>query len=479
MRAAIYIRVSTEEQVKEGYSISAQTQRLKAYCIAQDWDVAGMYIDEGISAKNMKRPRLQAMVDDIKDGKIDCVLVYRLDRLTRSVLDLYQLLDIFDKHNCKFKSATEVYDTTTAMGRMFITIVGALAQWERENMGERISMGFQEKVRQGKYAHNIRPFGYNLDLDTGQLSINEDEAKTVKMIYDLYLKGLGANRVCRHLNEKGITTKGGNVWNDKPLMEILKNPIYMGTIRWNRGSDEPLLVKDSAPAIIDKYTFEEVQRTIEQRKSMSPKQVSSEYIFSGVIKCSACGGNMTGYPVYYKDSGGNRTTYKNYRCARKKIGQCKEGKTISERILEKAFINYLKGIDFEDEIKSESEEITYKKGEDVDTSKLYQNLEQIEKRKKKWQYAWANDVISDEDFNDRMNEERTLENTIRQQLESVELPEVVEVSMNEMARYLKEIEENWNVYEAIEKKNFVQTFVDFINVGYDNKRLYIDEVGFL
>lgn len=479
MNAAIYIRVSTEEQVKEGYSISAQTQRLKAYCISQEWSVAGMYIDEGISAKNMKRPRLQAMMDDIKAGKIDCVLVYRLDRLTRSVLDLHKLLETFDKYNCKFKSATEVFDTTTAMGRFFITIVGAMASWERENMGERISMGFQEKVRQGKYAHNIRPFGYNLDLDEGVLSINEEEAKIVKLIYDLYLKGLGANRICRHLNEKGIHTKGGNAWNDKPLMEILKNPIYIGTIRWNKDSDNVMMVEDSAPPIIDKSVFDEVQRTINQRKTMSPKQVSSDYLFSGVIKCPVCGTNMTGYPVYYKDSKGNRTTYRNYRCAKKKTGQCEGSKTVSERTLEKEFIRYMKTIDFNSELETESEDATFRKGEEVNTDQLEKELSQVEKRKKKWQYAWANDVISDDDFNKRMNEERDLENAIRTQLESVELPEVVEVSKDEMYEYLKQIEENWNMYDRIEKKNFVQSLVEFIEIGYNDNKLYIREMGFL
>lgn len=123
MKTAIYIRVSTEEQVREGYSISAQTQRLKAFCISQNWEVENLYIDEGISAKNMERPALQKMIKAIEQGKVECVLVYRLDRLTRSVFDLYKMLETFDNYDCKFKSATEVYDTTSAMGRMFITIV--------------------------------------------------------------------------------------------------------------------------------------------------------------------------------------------------------------------------------------------------------------------------------------------------------------------------------------------------------------------
>ena len=319
LRVGIYIRVSTEEQVKEGYSISAQKQRLKAFCIAQDWTVSGMYVDEGISAKDMNRPQLQQMIKDIENGVIDCVLVYRLDRLTRSVRDLYLLLDTFDKYDCKFKSATEVYDTTTAMGRMFITIVAALAQWERENLGERLRMGTYEKVSQGKYAHNIRPFGYDLDLKTSKLTIREDEAKTVRLIVDLYLnKGMGAHRICKHLNERGIGTRDGNAWSDGTLMPLLKNPLYMGTIRW-----ADLLVKDSVPAIIDEETWNKIQKTIDKRRVTPANVIANDYFFSGKVKCPNCGNPLVGNKVYATLATGEKRIYKNYRCMHKqKTGLC-------------------------------------------------------------------------------------------------------------------------------------------------------------
>ncbi|MGW6300780.1 recombinase family protein [Peribacillus butanolivorans] len=215
------------------------------------------------------------MLQDIKNGDNNCVLVYSLDRLTRSVLDLYKMVQMFESYDCKFKSATEVYDTTTAIGRLFITLMAALAQWERENTGERYEMGLQEKVRQGKYAMNQRPFGYNLDLKAGKLSIHEEEAPIVKLISELYLKGYGANRICKYLNERKITTRDGNQWNDKPLIQIIKNPLYSGTIRWG-----DVLAVDSVPPIIDKNTYNTIQRTIERRKSLSPKHISSEYLFS-------------------------------------------------------------------------------------------------------------------------------------------------------------------------------------------------------
>src|SRR5699024_4712486 len=161
---AIYIRVSTLEQANEGYSIAAQRERLVAYCKAQGWNDYKFYVDEGVSAKDTERPELQKMFKDMRDGLINMILVYRLDRFTRRVIDLHKMLEEMKKYNCAFKSATEVYDTSNAMGRMFITIVAALAEWENENLSERIQMALEEKVASGERVGNV-PYGFDLNED--------------------------------------------------------------------------------------------------------------------------------------------------------------------------------------------------------------------------------------------------------------------------------------------------------------------------
>lgn len=477
-KVAIYIRVSTEEQAKEGYSISAQKQKLKAYCIAQGWDVSGVYVDEGISAKDMNRPQLQQMLKDIKSGLIDCVLVYRLDRLTRSVLDLYKLLETFEKHDCKFKSATEVFETTTALGRMFITIVAAMAQWERENTGERISMGFHEKVRQGKYALNFRSFGYNLDLKTGQLSINEEEAKTVRKIVDLYLKeGYGANRICQYLNERNILTRDGNHWNDKPLMQLLKNPIYKGTIKYGTEVNE-----DAMPAIIDKETFEEVQKTIERRRSLHPKQISSDYIFSGLIKCYECGSPLVGYRVYATLTTGEKMRYKNYRCMRKKTGECKSGRSFSEIKLESSFLRFIQDVDYSDvveEVAAAGEKNFIKQEADLDVNTLKKELEKVDQRKKKWQYAWSEDLITDEDFKTRMDEARKKEEELKTLIQQSAPTPSNAVGKNELVELLKDMTKNWNLLSDTEKKSLTQIMVKQIYYNFDIKnQVYVTDIDF-
>ncbi|WP_165571506.1 recombinase family protein [Cytobacillus praedii] len=479
-KVAIYIRVSTEEQVKEGYSISAQKQKLKAFCIAQDWDVAGMYVDEGISAKDMNRPDLQKMIKDIESSKIDCVLVYRLDRLTRSVLDLYKMLEIFEKHDCKFKSATEVYDTTTAMGRMFITIVAALAQWERENTGERISMGLAEKARQGKYPLTFRPFGYDLDLSKGLLSINSKEAKVVRMIVDLYFKGYGANKICKYLNERNIPTRDGNKWNDKPLMQLLKNPLYYGAIRWL-----DFVVENTHEGIITKEEFDAVQNLIVNRRTTEPRRVSSEYIFSGKLKCKSCGHPMVGFKSAKTYAAtGKQHAYKNYRCLRKKNGECKGYRNISERKLEQAFVDFLGRQDFEEIINqtaasAETMISNESSPNTIDVSVLEKEIEKLEKRKKKWQYAWSDDAMSYEDFKKRTAEADSEINSLKSQLTEVDLTkEELGFDKSMVIEALTSIRRNWSQLEVMEKKSLVNSIIDVLHYEYVGSKLLVKGMDF-
>ncbi len=478
MRTALYARVSTEEQAKEGYSIAAQKRRLKSFCIAQDWEIAGYYIDEGISAKDMERPNLKRMINDIEKGLIDCVLVYKLDRLTRSVFDLYKLLDVFEKNKCKFRSVTEIYDTTTATGRMFITLVASFAQFERENMGERISLGFAEKARQGKHPLNFRPFGYDLDLRTSKLSINRKEAKYVRLIYDLYLKGYGANKVCQHLNNRSIFTRDGNKWHSGTLMYILKSPLYIGHITWNGE-----LIKNTHDPIIDENTFNEVQQLIIKRRTVEPRSVASEYIFSSKIRCPHCRKKLVGFKTFATLSDGTRKSYKNYRCKYKKTGACKGVKTLSEKKLEAAFLDYISGQEFNvvmDETIKDGKKFFDKKDKfEVDEEGLKKQLEKIERRKKNWQYAFGDGAIPYEDFKKRMDEATKEEEEIKNQLNVIEKEEEIVFKEEEIRELLVDLKRNWNILENIEKKNLIDSIIKEVYTGYDNGRLIINDIDFI
>ena len=164
MQTAIYCRVSTEEQATEGFSIHAQKDKLTKYASINDWDIVDYYVDDGISGKNLTdRKEVSRLIEDVKKGKINNVLIYKLDRLTRSVKDLIYLIELFDSHNCTFNSQTEKIDTSNAVGRMFVKIIGIFAEFERENLAERVSLGYEQKTREGNYTNCNGVYGYEVN----------------------------------------------------------------------------------------------------------------------------------------------------------------------------------------------------------------------------------------------------------------------------------------------------------------------------
>ena len=349
MRAAVYIRVSTEDQVREGFSIAAQRERLLAYLHSQGWELADFYTDEGVSAKDLQRPELTRLLDDVRQNKMDVVLVYRLDRLTRSVLDLYQLLQTFDVHGVHFKSCTEVYDTTTAIGRLFITLVAALAQWERENLAERVKMGMGQMVRERKRPGGPPPYGYA--LQDGQLQIQHDEACHVQLMFERYAQGHSPRQIAEEVNLRGARGKNGACWSASAVLRLLKNPVYYGALRWNYAHSAPqlrrqreqgdyLLEEAVHPAIIDEPTFQRVQQRMAARGSRHPRVLGSSFLFSGILFCALCHAEMRGKTTHSKGKNGSQHSHTYYSCSNKGKGLCNAA-PIREDRLEQALLQNL------------------------------------------------------------------------------------------------------------------------------------------
>ena len=190
IRVAIYVRVSTKEQALEGYSIGEQTDRLTKFCEAHDWTIVKVYTDAGHSGANQIRPALQDLIQDIKAGRIDKVLVYKLDRLSRSQKDTLELIeDVFLKNGTDFESMSEKLDTSTPHGKAMIGILAAFAQLEREMISERMSMGREARVKQGKWkgGHHA-PYGYDYEPSLEKLVINEYESMIIKNLFNNFTK---------------------------------------------------------------------------------------------------------------------------------------------------------------------------------------------------------------------------------------------------------------------------------------------------
>ncbi|UCD13562.1 MAG: recombinase family protein [Thermoplasmatales archaeon] len=257
VRAAIYTRVSTEDQAKEGFSLDAQLDKLKSYCKARDWIIAEKYIDDGYSGRNVKRPAYNRMMKEL--DKWDTLLVIKMDRIHRNSKNFMFMMENLKKEGKEFVSMTESLDTSTAMGRFVMDIIQRIAQLESEQIGERVYIGMEQKARtnSGLLGFNI-PYGYN--YSNGKLTINKDEEKHVNRIFEMYLNGLSMKKIADQLNTEHIHTKQNKTWGSQTISLILKNPLYCGYLHWedylNPGNHEP---------IIDKDEFNKVQEIIKQR----------------------------------------------------------------------------------------------------------------------------------------------------------------------------------------------------------------------
>jgi len=219
LKTAIYVRVSTEEQAKEGISISAQIDRCQNYCKARGWKVANIYTDAGYSAGSMKRPGVQQLIQDLNQNKFENILVYKFDRFSRNVRDLITFLDNLKEKDVNFTSVTENIDTTTAMGEAFFQMIGVFAQLERGMVKERVKLAFDKKISDGE-SLNRAPLGYI--YSKGKLIIDKSNIKKIQTIFNMRLAGIHYKEISEK-TEVPIST----------LYNILKNPTYTGKVKYN------------------------------------------------------------------------------------------------------------------------------------------------------------------------------------------------------------------------------------------------------
>ncbi|MDR0778519.1 MAG: recombinase family protein [Methanomassiliicoccaceae archaeon] len=248
MRAALYARVSTEDQATEGYSLDAQIKKLELYCRSRNWSPYGLFIEEGYSGRNTQRPEYMRMMSLMKEW--DVIVVMKMDRIHRNSVNFTAMMDSLKKNGKEFNSFYEKFDTTTANGRFVMDLMQRIAQLESEQIGERVKMGMERKAKLGDGALGSgHPYGY--EYISGTLRIKEDEAETVRGMYEMRKSGLSLNEISRTLNGNGIRAKKGGLWNKQSVHKILSNPIYIGKLVWDG------VVRDANhEPIIDRSLFE-------------------------------------------------------------------------------------------------------------------------------------------------------------------------------------------------------------------------------
>ncbi len=355
VRCAIYTRKSTEEGLDQEFnSLDAQREAGEAFIKSQaseGWTcLPDRYDDGGFTGGNMDRPALRRLLADIEAGKIDCVVVYKVDRLSRSLLDFARLMEIFEKHHVSFVSVTQQFNTATSMGRLVLNVLLSFAQFEREIIGERIRDKIAATRRKGKWSGGFPILGYDVDRSNGspRLVVNAREAARVREIFRLYLSLGSLLPVVDELARRGWRNKewrtqtgqakGGRPFDKGTLYALLTNPLYIGKIRHKtelfQGEHEP---------IVDAELFQKVQATLQRNGRSGGIAVRNRHgaLLKGLLFCKGCGRAMT---HSFTCKGERR--YRYYTCTRAiKNGRkaCPSGSLPASEI-ERVVVDQIRGI---------------------------------------------------------------------------------------------------------------------------------------
>ena len=446
--AAIYIRVSTDAQAEEGYSIEAQKEQLTAYCVSKGIKDYEFYIDGGWSGSNLDRPEIQRLIKDAKEERISHCIVYKLDRLSRSQKDtLYVIEDVLNPHNVDFVSLTESLDTSTPMGRLMIGILSAFAQLERENIRLRTRMGMKERVKSGLWMGGGRvPFGYDYDSIQGILVPNKD-AEKVKQIYSLYIEGKAPQEIANILGLKY----------EKLVYQILTRKSNYGVIEYNGeeylGKHEPIISKD---------IYDMAMRCMLDRKIVRVN--TSDHLLTGLIFCGHCGAKMR-YQKWGKN--GNKLVCYSQQSSKPylvKDPNCDQEKIWADEI-ENVVINSL--FEFADNYKpSETESELFTQNDTI--TLLYEQQNLLTKKLKKLYNIYSDS----DDNNDALLEtisdiKRQLEN-VTKQIELDTQTNLLAARRKERVEIISTIKDLWNVIDEKQKKAIVRKLVNKITIT-DNK----------
>lgn len=309
-KVAIYVRVSTTSQADEGYSIDEQIDKLESYCKIKDWTVYKVYTDGGFSGSNTNRPAIEQLIKDAQKKKFDTVLVYKLDRLSRSQKDtLYLIEEVFIKNGIEFLSLQENFDTSTPFGKAMIGLLAVFAQLEREQIKERMQLGKLGRAKAGKSMMWTKTsYGYDYHKETGSMTINPVQSLAIKFIFESYLSGRSITKLRDDLNEKYPKPIP---WNYRAVRKILDNPVYCG---YNQFMGE--IYKGNHEPIISKEDFDKTQEELKIRQrtaleNLNPRPFQAKYMLSGIAQCGYCGAPLK-IILGVKRKDGSR--FKKYEC---------------------------------------------------------------------------------------------------------------------------------------------------------------------
>lgn len=357
-KVAIYVRVSTHWQVDKD-SLQVQKRELVAYAQMvlgiQDYHV---FEDPGYSAKNTDRPDYQAMMDRLRAGEFSHLLVWKIDRISRNLLDFANMYDELKRLGVVFVSKNEQFDTSSAIGEAMLKIILVFAELERNMTAERVTAVMLSRANNGQWNGGRVPYGYSYDKQTKEFSLDPAESQVVRRMYELYEREQSLVAVCRYFNAKGIYSRSGNEWTPTTVNKILKNQFYVGKYRYNvtkqewkkwskRDESEWITIDNHHVPLIDDVLFDRIQfilqrnrrGIVDDRTSYVKKNI---HIFAGLVRCGTCGSNMSATLDRVRADGWRPSVY-GCRKRRNNNSEC-QNKYVSDVVLGPFIFNYVANI---------------------------------------------------------------------------------------------------------------------------------------
>ena len=471
--AGIYIRVSTEDQAREGFSLGEQEEKLKQLCDYKGYEVYKVYCDAGISAKDMEhRPKFQEMLKDMKEKKINYIVAYKLDRVTRSVRDLEELISQLEKYNTYLVCDRDDVNTSTANGRFFVRMLTVLSQLEIEIVSERTKFGLNGAIKSGHLPGQVA-LGFKKDRNKKTI-IDPATAPIVKRVFDLYLQGKTFLQISNIFNEEKVLNKN---WKDTHIERIINNRLYMGDYEmYKRVKEwknvEPVIYMNVVEPIIPRYIWEEcqAQKIINQRTYTRDRV----YTFFQKLKCPKCGKIMK-----CKGSGGKRKKYVYYNCE-----DCHEN--IRESYVEEEFEKIVgQLLRFDNEYNELFLPLFADKEKSVDKSDIEREIINLTKQKERIKKAYMSEVVELDDFKEdlkvinekldiltkQLEKEQELKNRNRFTPEKVmadrDIQRIFMQNGSDVSMFLTQ----WQTMTKEDKQEFIARYIESLTFEKDERYL--------
>ncbi len=480
--AGVYIRVSTEDQAREGFSLGEQEEKLLQLCKFKDLEVYKVYKDAGISAKDMEhRPQFQEMLKDMKEGKLNYIVAYKLDRITRSVRDLEELISVLEQYNCFLLCDRDDVNTSTANGRFFVRMLTVLSQLEIEIVSERTKFGLNGAIKSG-HIPGQRPFGYKSAEDK-RMVIDNTTRPYVEKIFDMYLEGKSFQQIANYFKENNIYPKKN--WKDTTIQKIIDNKIYMGDYEQykrigKQENLEPIVYMNVVEPIISRAKWDECQRQKERNQRTYTRD--RVYTFFQRLKCPNCSRIMK-----CKGSGGTKRKYMYYTCEHCHIN-------FNEDHVEHLLRDFIYDLlEYDMAVKKFFLPVLEDKTNNIDTTSIDKEIRDLEKQRNRIKDLYIKGIVEIADFKEdyKLIEDKlanleskklalvNLENFNYSPHELLAQRDLEKEKMIRLDTLNTVLKTKWNGMDKFEKQEFISKFIDTIEIKKDSKgNLILEKINF-